>query len=110
MHLSLCILRNSYVELYPRGSNPQFPVTNNPLLVPGTYPTAINIHNPNPSLTTVPIALKFKKKALITEPERTTARGTVSDFKDETLLPDQGLEVDCEDIKSLLGSSVNLQT
>lgn len=82
---------------------PQFPETGAPLLVPGTYLTVINIHNPNPRPSaTADIPLTFRKKALITNPQGED-RGKVSDFFVDTLKSNEGLEIDCGNIKTLLG-------
>jgi hypothetical protein len=85
----------------PSGTPPESPALGLPLS-PGTYLTAINIHNPNPGIpATVPIPLNFRKKALITNPQD-EERGKVSQFVNESLLFNQGLEVDCENIRDLL--------
>jgi hypothetical protein len=70
------------------------PQLGNPL-VPGTYLTAINIHNPN----FTPIT--FRKKAVVTNPERQEP-GRIGELVTEELKPDAGMEVDCVDILSLL--------
>ncbi len=64
--------------------------------MPGTYLTAVNIHNPNAR------AVQFRKKAVVTLPERNKDRGPVSRAVVEVLGPDQGLEVDCQDVLGLL--------
>ncbi len=71
------------------------------LLVPGTYLTAINIHNPNPGRT------RFVKKALETVPQRDLPdiiekRPPLPRRVPEVLRPDEGVEVDCVDILKLL--------
>jgi hypothetical protein len=87
----------------PEGASPEVPAPGFPL-VPGTYLTAINIHNPNPGISaTVPIPLTFRKKALITNPQG-QPRGRVSQFQQETLKFNEGLEVDCENIRELLNA------
>jgi len=63
-------------------------------LVPGTYLTAINIHNASGS------EVRFQKKAVETRSQR-EPRGQVGKPVIEDLLPDQGLEVDCQDIINL---------
>jgi hypothetical protein len=71
------------------------PQLGNPL-VPGTYLTAINIHNPN----FTPITLR--KKAVVTTPERQQKPGEIGALVTEVLNPDAGMEVDCVDILQLL--------
>ena len=63
-------------------------------LVPGTYLTAINIHNPNFT------AVTFRKKAVETKSQREEAKepGRIGKFVTEELRPDGGIEVDCLDI------------
>ena len=57
-------------------------------LLPGTYVTVVNIHNPNPR------AARFRMKlALATSTEIDTP--LISDFIKETLKPDQATKVDC---------------
>jgi hypothetical protein len=60
------------------------------VVVPGTYFTAINVHNP----TDKPIV--FKKKFAVARPGEEA--GPVSPFFDAKLGPDQALEIDCKDI------------
>jgi|ERR687892_1596071 hypothetical protein len=60
-------------------------------LVPGIYRTAINIHNPDPVRP-----VKFTKKALLTP-------GPVGEPIPETLGPNAGFELDCENIQGLAG-------
>ncbi len=77
----------------------QFPSpepANQYLLVPGAYLTAVNIHNPHRSRVT------FRKQAVIVNPQR-KPRGKIGTSVTETLGPNEGVEVDCEDIKKLLG-------
>jgi hypothetical protein len=76
----------------PQEALPGFP------LAPGTYRTAINIHNPNT------VRVQFTKLALITNPQG-KPRGKVGKAVAETLRVEQGLEVDCENIYELLASS-----
>jgi len=70
-----------------------FPQLGEPL-VPGTYLTAINIHNPNFT------AVTFRKKAVETKSQREEAKepGRIGKFVTEELRPDGGIEVDCLDI------------
>lgn len=79
----------------PAAGDPQFP-SGSDLLVPGTYLTAVNLHNPNAR------AVQFRKKAVVTLPERNKDRGPVSRAVVEVLGSDQGLEVDCQDVVGLL--------
>jgi hypothetical protein len=62
-------------------------------VAPGTYFTAINIHNPNPN----PIDTVFfrKKFALTAARERP---GPVSSFSVNELVSDRALEIDCTDV------------
>jgi hypothetical protein len=64
-------------------------------LAPGTYFTAINIHNPNPN----PIDTGFfgKKFALTAAKEKP---GPVSKFSMNVLVSDHALEIDCNDVFS----------
>jgi len=61
-----------------------------PVVAPGTYFTAINVHNPNPR------ALGFQKKFAIALPGERAGR--VSKFFDAKLGPDEAFEIDCPDI------------
>ena len=79
----------------PHGSpNPEAPPSGYPLS-PGTYRTAININNPNLS------AVYFTKLALITNPQG-QLRGRAGKPVTENLQTNQGLEVDCKNIGTLL--------
>jgi len=62
---------------------------------PGSYSTAINIHNPNNGTVTL------YKKAVIAKRED-EPRGKISDFHRVTLQADEAIEVDSIDIISLL--------
>ncbi len=75
-------------------SNPQLPPVGSPL-VPGTYLTGVNIHNPYHTNT------QFRKKALIANPQGKLP-GLVGIPVSEVLGPNGGLEVDCQNIKDLL--------
>ena len=82
--------------------DPQEPPLEFPL-VPGTYRTAINVNNPNLSEVT------FTKMALTTNPQ-SQPRGRAGSPLEETLAPNEGLEIDCQDIERLLtrgGSGVD---
>ena len=63
---------------------------------PGSYSTAINIHNPNNG------TVYLYKKAVIAKRED-EPRGKISDFHRVILQADEAIEVDCIDIISLLG-------
>lgn len=58
-------------------------------VAPGTYFTAINIHNPNAD------SVIFRKKVALTLPGERPGR--VYPFSSNSLLPDQALEIDCTD-------------
>lgn len=75
-------------------TNPQLPAAGSPL-TPGTYLTAVNIHNPNPK------PVDFRKKAVVANPQG-QQRGQIGQFVGETLKPDEALEVDCANIGQLL--------
>jgi hypothetical protein len=60
-------------------------------LAPGTYFTAINVHNPTER------DVGFRKKVAIAG--RREEPGPVSEFFDARLGPDQALEIDCRDIR-----------
>jgi hypothetical protein len=77
-------------------ADPQQPPPGAPL-VPGTYLTAVNIHNPQGK------EVRFRKKAVIANPQG-QPRGRIGQLVDESLKPDEALEVDCDNIKQLLGA------
>ena len=79
-----------YAAKFVCGTNPGEIVR----VVPGTYATAINIHNPQSR----PVAIR--KKLALTFPPAGQAPGEVSDFIYDELGPDQALEVDCEEINN----------
>lgn len=63
-----------------------------PSFLPGTYATAVNIHNPNPR----PVRFRMKLAAATStevDPPQITA------FLNETLKPDQATRVDCSRVK-----------
>lgn len=66
-------------------------------LAPQYYATAINVHNPGDSVTTV-----FKKLALTTPPGRQRA-GKVITLAVDTLRGDEALNVDCVDVAKRAG-------
>ena len=80
-------------------SNPQAPPPGFNL-VPGTYLTSINVHNRTST------SLDLRKKAVQTLPERVLPRGTVGQFVGDSLGPDEGLQVDCTDIKKLISPAL----
>ena len=61
------------------------------VVAPGTYFTAINVHNPNEK------GVSFKKKFAIALPGEKP--GPISRFFDAKLAPDEAFEIDCPDIK-----------
>jgi len=63
---------------------------------PGSYSTAINVHNPHND------TVYLFKKAVIAQRED-EPRGRISAFHKVRLAPDEAIEIDCIDIKSLLG-------
>ena len=71
-------------------------------LAPGSYRTAVNIHNPNEE------SVEFTMKAVIAN-SQSSPRGPIGILKQEVLRPDEALEVDCRDIADLvLGHSPSL--
>ncbi len=62
---------------------------------PGSYSTAINVHNPQDQ------TVYLFKKVVIAEPEY-KPRGQISAFRKVRLAPDEAIEIDCLDIGSLL--------
>jgi hypothetical protein len=67
--------------------------TDQPMVAPGTYFTAINVHNPADSVVAV------RKKVAIALPNQRP--GPVSRFRDARLGPDQAFEIDCPEILRL---------
>lgn len=59
-------------------------------VAPGTYYTAINVHNPNPD------SVPLRKKVALTAPGEKP--GLVYPFSNNILVPDQAFEIDCADI------------
>ena len=62
------------------------------ILAPGVYFTAVNVHNP--TYTTVGFRVKVALALPGLQP------GTVSEFRDAKLGPDEALEIDCPDISN----------
>lgn len=67
---------------------------------PGNYATAINIHNPNPDPTQT---IQFQKKAVQARPQGSD-KLPPSLPQPEMLPSDFALEVDCQNIRDLLGA------
>lgn len=85
---------------------PQFPASPpdlSVLLAPGTYLTTINIHNPDT------LTVMFSKKAVESE-RQWQGPGTIGESVRDSLVWDQGLQVDCRDIQRLLRDTIPLQT
>ena len=61
-----------------------------PVVSPGQYYTAINVHNPSTKI------VKFRKKVAIALPQEKA--GTVTTFFPASLKSDEALEIDCPDI------------
>jgi hypothetical protein len=64
---------------------------------PGSYSTAINVHNPNND------TVYLFKKAVIAQRED-EARGRISAFRKVVLGPDEAIEIDCIDIVRFFGA------
>src|SRR4030043_234033 len=64
---------------------------------PGSYSTAINVHNPNND------TVYLFKKAVIAQRED-EARGRISAFRKVILNPDEAIEIDCIDIVRFFGA------
>jgi subtilisin family serine protease len=60
-------------------------------VAPGIYFTAVNVHNPTNE------AVRFRKKVAVALPGERP--GSVSEFSDAKLGPDQAFEIDCQDIR-----------
>jgi hypothetical protein len=65
------------------------------VVAPGRYFTAINVHNPQTQ------TVSFRKKVAVALPKQQP--GPVSQFVAATLGPDQAFEIDCPDIRDILG-------
>jgi len=72
------------------------PAFGNEGVQPGSYSTAINIHNPHN------YTVYLYKKAVIAQRED-EPRGKISHFRKVSLAPDEAIEVDCIDISSFFG-------
>src|SRR5437763_6370504 len=95
LHVAICLLWTSmgYAQEVPVF---QYAVkfvcgkTDGPVVAPGQYFTAINVHNPNDH------GFGFRKKFAIALPSEKVGR--VSKFFDTKLGPDEAFEIDCPDI------------
>ncbi|MGA9771554.1 MAG: hypothetical protein WBV94_21150 [Blastocatellia bacterium] len=65
------------------------------VVAPGRYFTAINVHNPQNQTAS------FRKKVAVALPKQQP--GPVTQFVPATLGPDQAFEIDCADVRDLLG-------
>ena len=65
------------------------------LLAPGRYFTAINVHNPQT------FTAAFRKKVAVALPKQQA--GPVTQLVGASLGPDQAFEIDCADVRDLLG-------
>jgi hypothetical protein len=70
-----------------------------PVVAPGEYFTAINVHNPNAT------AVGMRKKFAIALPGEKA--GPISKFFDARLAPDEAFEIDCLDIFQLTSSTAS---
>jgi hypothetical protein len=68
-------------------------------VAPGTYFTAINVHNPTDT------EISFRKKFAVALPRERP--GPVTRFFDGKLKPDQAMEIDCADIRRRIIESAN---
>ena len=85
--------------------SPEFPDASRDtaaVLVPGTYLTSVNVHNPDT------ITVVLWKRPVEAKGQR-MARGRVGEMVGDTLTADQGLYVDCADILRLLRDRRSLQ-
>jgi hypothetical protein len=93
-----------YAAKFICGTMPQLPPAEEGPVEPGSYTTAINVHNPNPSKTVV-----FLKKAVLLFNEARQEEGYEvkvapyqRSYRKEPLGPDYGMEIDGRDIRELL--------
>jgi hypothetical protein len=63
-----------------------------PSFLPGTYATAVNIHNPNPRPVRFRMKLAAATSTEVDPPQ-------ITDFLNDTLKPDQATRVDCSRVK-----------
>jgi hypothetical protein len=70
-----------------------------PSVLPGTYQTVVNIHNPNDR------AVRFRKKIALAVPPAGQRPGNISKFFQEQLGSDRALAVNCEDATKILRDS-----
>jgi hypothetical protein len=66
-------------------------------VAPGSYLTAINIHNPNEVL------VRFRWKVAVALPIGQS--GTITTFKEVSLIEDGAVEIDCEQIRRVVTSA-----
>ena len=64
------------------------------IMAPGSYFTAINVHNPNND------DIGLRKKFAVALPRQEA--GPVSEFVEARLGPDQAMEIDCPEIQELI--------
>jgi len=93
-----------YAAKFICGTMPELPPTEEGPVEPGSYATAINVHNPNPSEAVV-----FAKKAVLLFNEAKQEEGYeipvapyARSYRKEQLGPDYGMEIDGRDIRELL--------
>ena len=95
-----------YAAKFICGTIPELPPTREGPVEPGSYATAINVHNPNPREPVV-----FTKKAVllfnVNEVEKEENYETPKapwerSYRREQLGPDYGMEIDGRDIRELL--------
>jgi len=95
-----------YAAKFICGTMPELPPTREGPVEPGSYATAINVHNPNPREPVV-----FTKKAVllfnVNEVEKEENYETPKapwerSYRREQLGPDYGMEIDGRDIRELL--------
>jgi hypothetical protein len=96
--LGLCVVAEAQILSYAvkfvcgaRGSDGQ--------VVSGIYATTVNVHNPQPE------AVKFRKKAVISLPQRQDP-GPIAQFVEEELRSDGALGMDCRDIRALFPAAL----
>lgn len=96
LFLTIAIILSSSLSIAQQSTDFQYAVkficgkSNGKVLAPGTYFSAVNVHNPNDTVVV------FRKKFAIALPGQKA--GPVSKFFKSRLGPDEALEIDCEDI------------
>jgi hypothetical protein len=91
--------RSQYAAKFLCTANIPFTSQTTPSVLPGSYQTVVNIHNPQGQSVT------FRKKLAVTVPPARQTPGEVSRFIEDRLAADQALSVDCEQIVSDFGIS-----